>query len=388
MKIKSLAHLLLAGSVFIVLLSACGATPTPPPPPPPEAVATRTPTAAPAPEMPLVGLPNPGAVRIEFQPNAATAAVQGQIAANNADHWVLGAMAGQNLSVQLSLSAGQAILVIWGADGTVLISDHAGATVWHGPIPITEDYFIDVRAVGNDMVSYTLQVTIPPAPNPQPSVQRVRFQTGQVTADVQGQLAPGGVDRWALDIMAGQTLFAQLAQPLGQSILVIWGADGVMLVSDHAGATSWSGPVPKRQDYYIDVRNVSASQASYTLRITIPPLSPPTPVPQPAATRIQFGAGQISALQKGQLAPGASAHYVLRVMAGQVMSVNVWPDGVSAGQPVLFIWGADGNVLISDHAGAESWSGPVPSNQDYYIGVRNDGAGTAAYVLQITIPPR
>ena len=48
-------------------------------------------------------------------------------------------MAGQEMTVNLSAttasgSAGGAILVIWGADGTVLISDHADAANWKGTL--------------------------------------------------------------------------------------------------------------------------------------------------------------------------------------------------------------------------------------------------------------
>ena len=56
-----------------------------------------------------------------------------------------------------------AVLVIWGADGTVLMSDHAGATAWSGPLPSTQDYYIEVVSVVQDPVSFTLDVTIPPA---------------------------------------------------------------------------------------------------------------------------------------------------------------------------------------------------------------------------------
>jgi len=78
---------------------------------------------------------------------------------------VLSAMAGQEMTVNLSdSSAGvSAILIIWGADGTVLISDHADATIWVGEIPFTQDYYITVRSVIQAPVDYTLEVIIPPA---------------------------------------------------------------------------------------------------------------------------------------------------------------------------------------------------------------------------------
>jgi hypothetical protein len=73
-------------------------------------------------------------------------------------------MAGQEMTVYLSdASAGvNAILVIWGADGTVLISDHVDATAWAGELPSTQDYYIAVRSVAQTPVDYVLEVIIPP----------------------------------------------------------------------------------------------------------------------------------------------------------------------------------------------------------------------------------
>jgi len=74
-------------------------------------------------------------------------------------------MAGQEMTVNLSVATaeGIAILVIWGADGTVLISDHADATTWVGQLPSTQDYYISVRSIAQAPVDYTLEVIIPPA---------------------------------------------------------------------------------------------------------------------------------------------------------------------------------------------------------------------------------
>jgi hypothetical protein len=46
-----------------------------------------------------------------------------------------------------------------------------------------------------------------------------------------------------------------------------------VLISDHAGATEWSGVLPVAQDYYIDVMAaVDSSVVDYTLEVVIPPL--------------------------------------------------------------------------------------------------------------------
>jgi len=106
--------------------------------------------------------PAPGAKRITFARGGISATVQGTTGAVDADHWVLAAMAGQTMSVNLIVPTGKrATLVIYGADGTVLLSDRASVMQWSGLLPKTQDYFIEVKPETGAM-SYTLQVTIPP----------------------------------------------------------------------------------------------------------------------------------------------------------------------------------------------------------------------------------
>ena len=100
--------------------------------------------------------------RISFARGEISATVQGTTGAVDADHWVLAAMAGQTMSVNLILPTGRrATLAIYGADGTVLLSDRASVMQWSGLLPKAQDYFIDVKPV-TGAVSYTLKVTVPP----------------------------------------------------------------------------------------------------------------------------------------------------------------------------------------------------------------------------------
>jgi predicted secreted protein len=105
---------------------------------------------------------DPPPKRIQFEPGKASASVSGNLAATGMDHYVLRAMAGQTMWVTVTATQGAAILIIWGADGTVLISDHADATSWNGPLPATQDYFIDVKGSPDSATTYTLTVAIPP----------------------------------------------------------------------------------------------------------------------------------------------------------------------------------------------------------------------------------
>ncbi len=237
-----------------------------------------TPTGAPAAYTLLVAAPplTPSTPtgqdvpqRIQFASGAVSATVSGSTATPGRDRFVLRAQAGQTLTASVTPS-GSVILIIYGADGNVMISDHAGASTWSGTLPTTQDYFIDTRSVGSAVVPFNLTVTIPPAAPPAPVAKRITFPAGGITATVQGTTV-NGLDRWVVKALGGQAMTVTVAAPPGQAALVIFGADGTVLISDHAGAVQWTGTLPSTQDYNIDIKSIGASALNYSLTVTIPP---------------------------------------------------------------------------------------------------------------------
>jgi hypothetical protein len=103
----------------------------------------------------------PTPVRIQFAAGATSATVTGHVAAYGADLYVLRAMVGQTMSVDLLSPASDVVLEIWGADGTPLLRHVTGQTAWTGQLYATQDYFVKVVSFGS-AVNYTLTVTIPP----------------------------------------------------------------------------------------------------------------------------------------------------------------------------------------------------------------------------------
>ena len=108
-------------------------------------------------------------MRIVFAPGEVRAREHGEVLAGGFDHYVLSAMADQEMTVTLLDAVGEVMatdalaVVIWGADGTVLISSHADALGWSGALPFTQDYYIDVKSISAQPVAYILDVIIPPA---------------------------------------------------------------------------------------------------------------------------------------------------------------------------------------------------------------------------------
>ena len=110
-----------------------------------------------------------------------------------------------------------------------------------------------------------------PTPTPWPEPIRIQFAAGATSATVTGLLEQNGSAIYVLRALAGQTMQV-VAAPAGGVNFSVWGADGTVLKSYGAEATEWHIELPSTQDYFIHL--VSIQETSYTLTVTIPPLSP------------------------------------------------------------------------------------------------------------------
>lgn len=113
-------------------------------------------------DLPVIG-DQPLTRRIRFEPGATSATRWGTLSSNGIDTYVLTALAGQTMTVEVGSFPGQALLSISGANGEVYKSSGAGSSGWSGTLPLTQDYFIAISSAGNSpVIHYTLQVIIPP----------------------------------------------------------------------------------------------------------------------------------------------------------------------------------------------------------------------------------
>jgi hypothetical protein len=209
------------------------------------------------------------AEQITFAPGSTTAAVTGSLPASGSDRYVLRAFAGQTMSVDLSFSKGQAILVVWGADGTVLLTDHAEVSSFQGVLPTTQDYFIKVEGRPEGSTTYSMTVSIPSIST---GSERIEFASGSISATVTGQLNASEADQYVLRALADQTMSVNLAFTEGRAILEVWGQDGTPWLTDHAEVSSFQGVLPATQDYYILVRGKPEGSTTYSMTVSLPPL--------------------------------------------------------------------------------------------------------------------
>jgi hypothetical protein len=294
-------------------------------------------------------------VRIRFDRGATSAVVSGNLVANSSIRYVLGALAGQLMEVQLSPTEGVR-LSISTTSGRALTPLTGSSIGFRGYLPRSGDYWIEVKA-GNQAVSYSLNITIP---------QRVSFDAGATSATLTGRLtAHTGLD-YILRARAGQLLDIEIT-PANSVQLVIYGVDGTVLRSGMGEGSNFRGELPSSQDYLVSVK-AGPQEVSYSMRVAIP-------------RRISFQRGAISGTEYGWLSASKSQYYVLRALKNQTMQVEITPaEGMQ-----LVIYGADGTVLKSGMGEGASFKGQLPSTQDYVL-LLTAGTQPVRYRLRVTIP--
>ncbi len=212
--------------------------------------------------------------RIRFATGGTSAIVQGQIAANSKNVYLLAATAGQTLEVNLGAATGLT-LAINGADGSTVRSKSSNLS-FRGVLPKTQDYIL-VVASGSSAVSYSMSLDIP---------LRIRFATGATSATLTGTVPANLSQFFILNAAKGQTMNVT-ATPDAQLQLSIFGVDGNVLRSGMGQGASFSGTLPSTQDYILVLK--SANQVvNFTLKVSVPAL-PTTPVTSTNSYTVQKG---------------------------------------------------------------------------------------------------
>lgn len=147
-------------------------------------------------------------------------------------------------------------LIIYGADGTVLMSGMGEGTSFRGLLPKKQDYLISVGS--NSALSYRLQVIIP---------ERISFAAGAISAAVLGGVGVAETHHYILRAGAGQTMTVKVTSPTNSVLPTIYGLDGTVLKRALDGLSEWQGKLPSTQEYRIDL--VSGKLATYKMEVTI-----------------------------------------------------------------------------------------------------------------------
>lgn len=208
---------------------------------------------------------------IVFEPGATTAAVRGVLPAQASKEYLVRALAGQLVIVELASPTGGATFTISGVDdGQVLNGSDKETKLWRGSVPSTQDYLITVTAPA--VTPYELAITFDPRQAPttaEAAPVRLIFAAGSSTATTTDHVAAPERQRYLVRGVAGQTLQIALTPTDGSAIFAVQGVtDGKPLKRLANTETRWSSTLPVTQDYLITVTPTGAAVA-YTLALAV-----------------------------------------------------------------------------------------------------------------------
>ena len=139
-------------------------------------------------------------------------------------------------------------------------------------------------------------VSATPVPTTAP-IKRIQFPPQQVNWQTSGNLAPQATMQFVIAAQATQLLTVELTVTPDSdaglpATLRIWGADRRELTTDPT--MKWHGVLTVSQDYVIEIRSLSKSNATFTLLVAMPPLgsTPYVPVPAEVCQQLQTMASQ------------------------------------------------------------------------------------------------
>lgn len=174
-------------------------------------------------------------------------------------------------------------------------------------------------------------------------------------------------------------------EPQNAAFLYIWSADGTVYTL-MAPTPTWSGVLPADQDYYIEVRSVSAQSINYQLNVEIPPAGAPASAGAPKIAvdqPIRFATGPLSVELTGTVISGERDRYTLNMLAGEILEVVIWS---TEGNAVFSILGPDQAPLPGTEEGKDTiqWAVPIPADGSYAILV-GPTRGSATYTLKVGV---
>jgi LysM repeat protein len=219
-------------------------------------------------------------------------------------------------------------------------------------------------------VGQRLRVPTPGSGTPTNPV-RISFPRGGVSAAVRGTVTFPNRSCYLVAAQAGQHMTVTVTSA-GQAanFLITSVRNNTPLKRLENEDRTWTVTLPVTGDYLICVAT-AAGTVSYDLTVSIPPRRSAG-----APTRIQFAPGGTSATVRGSVTGVERQCYILRAMAGQVMTVTVGSSGNAASFSAV---GADGVPLKRMEVGGPFTMLPLHATQDYTVCV-GIPAGTPATV--------
>ena len=299
------------------------------------------------------------------------------------DTYLLEASAGQYMQVSLASPTGQAYLNVIAPGGSPLARAQAGAQAFSGTLPASGDYQLQVTTLGSGstiVTAYTLTVAVTGSPSSGGTAQRISFPSGATGTTVSGQLDAPNMLNYLLEASAGQYMQVSVTSPAGSAYLTVVSPSGSPLARAQAGAQAFNGTLPESGDYRLTVSSPDGTaHTAFTLSVSVTGSASSGGTTQ----RIHFPAGGTGTSVSGNVGGSAVDTYLLEASAGQHMQVSL---ASPAGTAYLNVVAPDGSPLARAQAGAQGFSGNLPTSGDYQLQVMTlGGAPATSYTLTVSV---
>jgi hypothetical protein len=211
--------------------------------------------------------------------------------------------------------------------------------------------------------------TINPTPSATatPQATNIVFASGTTAAVEQGSIQPNQVLAFTLNAGQNQPMILIVSSPNNDVYLGVTEPDGSSLLDPAKKYTNWQWLLPKTEQYTIQLYG-GATNKNYTLTAKV-------------AEIVSFPSGATTVTLSGSTPKGYVISYALSCQANQVMTVSL---NVPATTAYLDVFGLATGPLLSASSKATSWTGTLPSSQDYIIEVIPVG-GEISYSLTVSV---
>jgi hypothetical protein len=220
-----------------------------------------TATSISVPQPPAATSSNPpAATRLNFAAGTTYSLTAGTINAGQTIDYVIRALKDQPMIVMLTTPDDSAKLSVFGADGTILLSQSNQTSSWQGYLPSTQDYYLRLVETSSTQ-NFNLNVEIP---------ARIQFAPGQNEITLDGQTTGGYSVLYTAYAMGGQQMNVTINTSAEVAALTIWGfRDGQPYARAQNGITDFRMTLPSTQDYIIQVVPQGGNVVSYEVKVKI-----------------------------------------------------------------------------------------------------------------------
>jgi hypothetical protein len=275
--------------------------------------------------------------------------------------------AGQTLTVNLSTPSSTAYFDVYDTSGDNLLDTSVKATTWTGFLPQTQDYVIEVVPVNNQVVSYSLTISLTGQASNLGSGGSIAMAPGTTAAVIKGAVQAGQIVTYTVQAGAAQPMILEVESPNKDVTLGVLEPNGNVLLNPANKWTNWQSQLPTTEQYTIQVIGGAASD-TFVLTVKIGQL-------------VYFAEGSHTVTLKGNTYPGYVVSYAFRLGAGETLTATV---SAPAGMAHLDIFGIATGALVTVRDALNTWTGKLPQTQEYVVEVVPEGGASFLYTLTVT----